>query len=176
MPGLAHNRAREEINGRGDRTKIPRLRRIVATGAQQSIPIRQGYFFRTPLLRGRVRIFGDKAYLTLKSQNGTLNRYEFEYEIPMDEAVEIMTRFSIEPTIAKTRHEVPYEGVLWVVDVFEGANTGLVMAEVELEHEEQSLVTPTWAGEEVTGDRRFGNSNLARCPFASWNSQVPGDF
>jgi adenylate cyclase len=140
--------------------------------AQRSIPIRQGYLFRTPLLRGRIRIFGDKAYLTLKSQPGTMRRYEFEYEIPTAGAKKIITRFGIEPIITKTRHKVPHEGLLWVVDVFEGANEGLVMAEVELEHEEQSVVIPTWAGVEVTGDRRFGNSNLARYPFASWNAKL----
>ena len=136
--------------------------------SQRSAPIRQGYFCRTPLLRARIRIFGDKGYITLKSEPGTLTRYEFEYEIPKSEAMEIITRFSIEPIIAKTRHEVPYEGMLWFVDVFEGANSGLVVAEVELEYEAQNIVMPLWAGEEVTRDRRFGNSHLARYPFVTW--------
>ena len=77
-------------------------------GAQRSACIEQGYFCRTPFLRARIRIFGDKGYITLKSEPGTLTRYEFEYEIPKSEAIEIITRFSIEPIIAKTRHEVPY--------------------------------------------------------------------
>ena len=63
---------------------------------------------------------------------------------------------------------MPYEGALWHVDVFEGANAGLVAAEVELEYEEQKIVMPPWAGEEVTSDRRFGNSHLARYPFITW--------
>ena len=88
--------------------------------------------------------------------------------IPKSEAIEIITRFSIEPIIAKTRHEVPYEGAVWHVDVFEGANTGLVVAEVELEYEARKIVMPPWAGEEVTGDRRYGNSHLARYPFVTW--------
>jgi adenylate cyclase len=87
----------------------------VPQGAQWSIPIRQGYFCRTALLRARIRIFGDKGFVTPRV-NGTSTRYEFEYEIPKNEAIEIITRFSIEPIIAKTRYEVPYEGVLWVVD------------------------------------------------------------
>jgi adenylate cyclase len=140
-------------------------------GVKRSYPIRQGYFCRTPLLRARIRIFGDKGYITLKSEPGTLTRYEFEYEIPKDEATEIITRFAIEPIITKTRHEVPYDGVLWVVDVFEGVNAGLAVAEVELEYEEQSFATPPWAGEEVTRDRRFGNSNLARYPFVTWSEK-----
>ena len=66
-------------------------------GSQRSVRIEQGYFCRTPLLRARIRIFGDKGYITLKSEPGTLTRYEFEYEIPKAEAIEIITRFSIEP-------------------------------------------------------------------------------
>ena len=85
-------------------------------GAQRSARIEQGYFCRTPLLRARIRIFGDKDCITLKSEPGTLTRYEFEYEIPKSEAIEIITRFSIEPIIAKTRHEVPYEGAVWHVE------------------------------------------------------------
>ena len=138
-------------------------------GSQRSARIEQGYFCRTPLMRARIRIFGDKGYITLKSEPGTLTRYEFEYEIPKSDAIEIIARFSVEPIIAKTRHEVPYEGAVWHVDVFEGANSGLVVAEVELEHEAQNIVMPPWAGEEVTGDRRFGNSHLARHPFVTWS-------
>jgi adenylate cyclase len=142
-------------------------------GVARSFSIRQGYFCRTPLLRARIRIFGDKGYITLKSEPGTLTRYEFEYEIPKDDASEMIKRFAIEPIIVKTRHEVPYEGVLWVVDVFEGVNAGLAVAEVELKHEAQSFAMPPWAGEEVTGDRRFGNSNLARYPFVTWDQGSP---
>jgi adenylate cyclase len=120
---------------------------------------------------GPVFVFsGTRAISRSRVKPGTLRRHSFEYEIPKDEALEIITRFNIEPIIAKTRHEVPYEGVLWVVDVFEGANTGLIVAEVELEHEAQHLMMPPWAGEEVTGDRRFGNSNLARYPFVTWTA------
>ena len=66
---------------------------------------------------------------------------------------------------------MPYEGVVWHVDEFEGANTGLVVAEVELQFETQKIVMPPWAGEEVTGDRRYGNSHLARYPFVMWREQ-----
>src|SRR5262245_65194223 len=86
---------------------------------------------------GPASAFWDKGYITLKSEPGTLTRYEFEYEIPKSEAIEIITRFSIEPIIAKIRHEVPYKGMLWHVDVFEGANNGLVVTELELERETQ---------------------------------------
>ena len=97
--------------------------------SQRSAPIRQGYFCRTPLLRARIRIFGDKGYITLKSEPGTLTRYEFEYEIPKSEAMEIITRFSIEPIIAKTRYEVPYEGMLWFVDRIRGRSLSVAANE-----------------------------------------------
>jgi len=145
-------------------------------GVTRSIPIRQGYFCRSPLLRARIRIFGDKGFITLKSEPGTLIRREFEYEIPVSEAIEIIDTFSIEPIVVKTRHEVPYEGVLWVVDVFAGANAGLVLAEVELEHAAQDIPLPQWAGSEVTEDCRFGNSNLARFPFLTWGRPTQSEI
>ncbi|QEN90621.1 CYTH domain-containing protein [Labrys sp. KNU-23] len=134
--------------------------------------IRQGYFCRTPLLRARIRIYGDKGFITLKSEPGTRTRHEFEYEIPQADAVEIIRRFSIEPLVTKTRHDVNHGGLSWAVDVFTGANDGLVLAEVELEHEDQPVALPDWVGKEVTGDRRYGNSNLARFPFSTWGGEV----
>ncbi len=139
---------------------------------EASAPIRQGYFCRTPLLRARIRILGDKGFITLKSEPGTLVRHEFEYEIPHTDAVEIIRCFSIEPLISKTRYNLHHAGMLWAVDVFTGTNTGLVVAEVELEREDQKVALPAWVGEEVTGDRRYGNSNLARFPYASWADEA----
>src|ERR1700749_2306949 len=94
-----------------------------------SARIRQGYFARTPLLRARIRIYGEKGFVTLKSEGGKLIRHEYENEIPKAEAGEMIKQFSIEPIITKTRYDVPYDGVVWAVDVFEGANSGLVLAE-----------------------------------------------
>jgi adenylate cyclase len=136
--------------------------------------IKQGYFARTALLRARVRIFGDKGFVTFKSEPGTRVRYEFEYEIPHADALEIIRRFSIEPLIVKTRHEILYADKLWWVDVFAGANQGLLVAEVELNHPDESLSIPEWIGEEVTNDRRYGNSNLARHPFVTWGLDEGG--
>jgi adenylate cyclase len=134
-----------------------------------SAPILQGYFARTSLLRARIRIYGEKGFITLKSEAAVLVRHEYEYEIPKADAVEMIKRFSIEPIIMKTRFDVPYEGVVWAVDVFEGANSGLVIAEAELEKADQELALPSWAGREVTNDRRYGNSVLARYPFLTWD-------
>lgn len=133
-----------------------------------SAPILQGYFARTPLVRARIRIYGEKGFITLKSENGTLVRHEFEYEIPKADALEMIEQFSIEPVIAKMRYDVPFEGVVWAVDVFEGANSGLILAEAELKSPDQPLALPPWVGREVTDDRRYGNSNLARHPFVTW--------
>jgi adenylate cyclase len=137
-----------------------------ATG---SAHILQGYFARTPLLRARIRIYGDKGFITLKSEGGKLIRHEYEYEIPKAEAVEMIKQFSIEPIITKTRYDVPFDGVVWAVDVFEGANSGLVLAEAELKTPDQTLSMPLWAGREVTNDRHYGNSSLARYPFVTWD-------
>lgn len=136
----------------------------------RSIAIRQGYLARTPLLRARIRLFGDQGFITLKSEPGHLVRHEYEYQIPKGDAEEIIRRFSIEPLIVKTRHDVMYQGVLWSVDAFAGANAGLVVAEVELGDEDQTVAIPPWVGREVTSDHRYGNSNLARNPFVTWEA------
>jgi adenylate cyclase len=134
----------------------------------QLVSIRQGYFCRTPHVCGRVRIFGDKGFVTLKSEPGTLVRHEYEYDIPMADAAEIMEHFSIEPVIVKQRHLLYHEDILWSVDVFEDANEGLIVAEVELSHAEQLVIVPPWAGPEVTADPRYSNSNLAQSPCSTW--------
>jgi adenylate cyclase len=137
-----------------------------ATGSAR---ILQGYFARTPLLRARIRIYGEKGFITLKSEGGKLVRHEYEYEIPKAEAVEMIKQFSIEPIITKTRFDVPYEDIVWAVDVFDGTNSGLVLAEAELNSPDQKISLPPWAGREVTNDRRYGNSSLARYPFITWD-------
>lgn len=136
-----------------------------ATG---SIRIRQAYFAQTPFLRARIRICGERAFITLKSEPGRLVRQEFEYEIPKHDAQDMMRQFGVAPVITKVRHSVPFGGVVWTVDVFEGANSGLVMAEAELKSADQPLALPAWAGREVTLDPRYGNSNLARNPCTMW--------
>jgi adenylate cyclase len=138
------------------------------TAATGSARIQQGYFARTPMLRARIRIYGDKGFITLKSEPGMLVRNEYEYQIPYADAVEMIKKLSIEPIITKRRYDVPFEGVMWAVDVFEGTNRGLVIAEAELKTADQDLALPPWAGREVTTDRRYGNSNLARYPFITW--------
>jgi adenylate cyclase len=140
-------------------------------------PIQQGYFARTPLLRARIRVFGDQGFVTLKSTTrdkgaASIVRHEYEYEIPKADAVEMIREFSLEPLITKSRNNIVYEGKLWSIDVFEGANKGLVLAEVELGHVDEVISIPPWAAREVTGDLRYGNSSLARFPFITWAEEL----
>lgn len=137
-------------------------------GVHEVVTIRQGYFCHTEQLHGRVRAVGTRGFITFKSEAGRLVRHEYEYEIPLRDAVELIARCSMEPPVVKQRHLLNYGGMLWSVDVFEEANAGLVMAEVELRDAAQSFDRPDWAGEDVTLDARYGNANLARTPFGRW--------
>lgn len=117
---------------------------------------------------GRVRIAGDKAFLTLKSAVKGFSRSEFEYEIPVADAEQIMRQLCAGAMIEKIRHLVPYRGFLWEIDEFTGENAGLTVAEIELETEGQEFPLPSWIGEDVTGDYRYFNSVLAEHPFSTW--------
>ena len=124
-------------------------------------------------MRARIRLINDdKAFITLKSQPGPEMRYEYEYPIPYADAAEMIERFSMEPLIEKIRHCLPLAGLMWSIDVFEGANRGLVLAEVELGRVGQSFDLPPWTGNEVTGDTRYGNSSLARTPSSTWETSL----
>jgi adenylate cyclase len=110
----------------------------------------------------RVRHIGACAYLTLKGPSAGLTRDEFEYEIPAGDADQLLARYCEPGRVAKVRYRVPYRGHEFEVDVFEGHLTGLVMAEVELEDEQQPLELPPWIGREVSHDPRYYNAALAR--------------
>ena len=133
--------------------------------------ITQGYISSAKGRTVRVRIRGDKGYLTIKgpSDQGGLARFEWEIEIPVADAESLMA--ICEPgVIDKTRWLVPAgDGVhTWEVDEFHGDNDGLVMAEIELRSEDDAFEIPAWIGTEVTGDRRYYNSMLSRNPYKSW--------
>ena len=123
--------------------------------------LRQGYVAHGEQGSVRVRIAGDKAWLTLKSGRAGIVRHEFEYDVPVADAVEMLHRLCIGPIIEKIRYRVPHAGVVWEVDVFEGGAQGLVVAEVELASVHDAVILPAWAGEEVTDDPRFRNSAIA---------------
>lgn len=129
--------------------------------------IRQCYLFAGAEGSGRVRIKGDKAYLTIKGKSQGLSRAEFEYEIPKTDAEQIMHLFQGK-LVEKIRYEVLFGGKIWEVDEFTGHNKGLFLAEIELQSEDETFELPEWAGEEVTLDLKYNNSQLAAKPFSEW--------
>jgi adenylate cyclase len=128
---------------------------------QRILPLRQGYLSTEAGLSVRIRIAGEQALLTIKGDREGLAREEFEYAIPKPDAEAILALTPLAP-IQKVRHEIRRDGVLWQVDVFGGPLSGLVMAEVELEREDQPVTLPSWIGREVSHDMRFRNSSLIR--------------
>lgn len=129
----------------------------------------QGYLAASPVASVRVRIYGEKGYMTVKGRPGAsgMSRFEWEKEIPVDEAL-MLLKLCGGGVIDKVRHLVPYEGHVFEVDVFHGMNEGLVVAEVELESEDEEFSRPQWLGEEVTSDVRYRNSMLLKHPFTKW--------
>ena len=131
------------------------------SAAESKSVLKQGYIASMEDRSVRVRILDEKtARLTMKIGRGTLTRDEFEYEIPVSDAEELLEN-AIGVIIEKTRYRVPYEGFVWEVDVFAGAHRGLVIAEVEMQAETDNPPLPTWLGREVTGDFRYSNQALA---------------
>ena len=134
---------------------------------QKSISIKQSYLSRDPEKTIRLRVADDKGYITIKGPTKGIARKEFEYEIPGEEADELMREFTTD-VIEKIRHHVVFENKLWEVDEFKGENEGLIIAEIELESEDETVELPNWIAEEVTTDKRYANSNLIRNPFKTW--------
>lgn len=137
--------------------------------AVRSFRIVQGYLSSVSGRTVRIRIKGDKGYITVKgkSNESGVSRYEWEKEIPLNEAEELLQL--CEPgTIDKTRYEIPSGKHTFEVDEFYGENEGLTLAEIELESEDENYIKPDWLGVEVTGDRRYYNSCLTKQPFKEW--------
>jgi CYTH domain-containing protein len=131
------------------------------SAVQSKSVLKQGYVASMDDRSVRVRILDEKtARLTLKIGRSTLTRDEFEYEIPVSDAEELLEN-AIGIVIEKTRHRVPHEGFVWEVDVFAGVHRGLIIAEVEMQAETDSPSLPAWLGREVTGDFRYSNQALA---------------
>ena len=127
----------------------------------------QGYLVADGLRTVRVRIAGNEGFLTVKGASSGMSRLEFEYGIPVDEAI-MLLRLSSTPIVEKFRTKILYEGKIWEMDEFKGENKGLIMAEIELTSENESFAVPPWIGDEITGDLRYYNSRLAVHPFSSW--------
>ena len=133
----------------------------------EAMRLRQGYLSSAQGRTVRVRTVGDKAYWTIKGMAVGATRLEFEYEIPCEDAKELLNICEI-PLIEKDRYRVEEGGVVWEIDEFLWENRGLIVAEVELESEDQAFTKPDWVGKEVTGDPRYFNSNLIKKPYTKW--------
>jgi adenylate cyclase len=133
----------------------------------QGKELKQGYLSVDPERTVRVRIAGDEAYLTIKGKSKGISRTELEYEIPLAEA-EILLAMCLEFVVEKTRYIEKRQGLVWEIDVFLGENSGLLMAEVELESENQDVEIPDWVEKEVSDDNCYFNSWLSQNPFSLW--------
>jgi len=129
----------------------------------------QGYLGGEGKASVRIRIAGEQAWLSVKSVSPGMSRLEFEYPVPLEDARSMLLLCDA-PPVVKTRHWVRHGDHTWEVDVFQGANQGLVTAELELQSERQAFDRPDWLGREVTDDARYYNMNLAQFPFTLWSS------
>ncbi|MES2760351.1 MAG: CYTH domain-containing protein [Pseudomonadota bacterium] len=129
--------------------------------------LRQGYLSSDPARVVRVRVEGERAFMTVKGKSVGATRGEWEYPIPLADANELLALCE-QPIVEKYRRRIDFAGHTWEVDEFLGANQGLVVAEIELDSEDQQFDKPDWIGAEVTDDPRYFNSALVRHPFSHW--------
>lgn len=134
----------------------------------KGVKIAQGYLQHEANKVVRVRVKGVQGFLTIKGKNDGISRLEFEYEIPVQEAEELLLLCD-QGVISKIRYEIPFKGFIWEVDEFKGENQGLLLAEVELNSIEETPELPTWIKTEVSEDHRYFNSYLSQHPFNSWD-------
>ncbi len=139
-------------------------------GGDPAVRMRQGYLAMGPPVSVRVRIEADRAWLNIKESVLAISRSEFEYEIPAADA-EALLAHCTGGIVSKVRHRVDHAGHVWEIDVFEGENEGLVVAEVELGSEDDAVELPDWVGEEVSTDPRYRNTHLAQYPYRSWTNR-----
>jgi adenylate cyclase len=130
--------------------------------------MKQGYLANDPNASVRVRVSGSEARLTIKGRSEGISRSEYEYPIPLQDAEEILHNHISGAVIEKVRYKAKCGDHVWDLDVFAGANHGLIMAEVELRSEEEAFLMPEWAGEEVSSDNRYYNASLASHPYCDW--------
>lgn len=136
------------------------------------VAIRQGYLPTAGETTVRVRLAGETACLTLKRPSTGATRLEFEYRIPLEDARQILAELCADSRIEKTRYRIPYGGRVWELDVFHGDNEGLIVAEVELQTEDEPISRPEWVTREVTHDPRYSNANLPTNPYRNWRNLV----
>ncbi|MEO0974747.1 MAG: CYTH domain-containing protein [Pseudomonadota bacterium] len=136
-------------------------------GVVRSVAMRQAYLSEGGKASVRVRVEGDQANLNIKSASLSIERQEYEFPVPLDQALALLA-LCLDHPVEKTRHYVPDGEFTWEIDEFEGANAGLVVAEVELASADQAHPTPAWLGQEVSLDKRYYNVYLAQHPYSTW--------
>lgn len=130
--------------------------------ASEKMEIKQGYIFSSEGRVVRIRTYNDEACITIKYRKGAISRGEFEYNIPFEDALELLEHTCKEGVLEKTRYIYNYHGKRWEIDVYKGSNKGLIIAELELESETEEFDIPPFIIKEVTGDGRYSNHNLAK--------------
>ena len=136
--------------------------------AGEPVRFRQGYLVGSDKSSVRVRIEGDKAYINIKSATLGIQRQEYQYSIPIDEAEEILNTLCGKPLIEKNRYYIKKNKHTWEIDEFFGDNQGLIVAEIELDHEDELFEKPGWLGEDVSDDTRYYNVCLVKHPYKDW--------
>lgn len=129
----------------------------------------QGYLVGSKHASVRVRVQGERGFINIKSATIDITRQEFEYEIPLNEATEMLATLCEKPLIDKVRYLIKNENHIWEIDVFSGDNDGLIVAEIELKDENENFIKPNWLGDEVSDDERYYNVCLVNHPFKNWN-------
>lgn len=137
------------------------------TPADSGVHLVQGYLSSHPERVVRVRIAGAAAKLTIKGITTGITRVELEYDVPLADAEQLLALCE-RPLIDKHRYTEQHGGRTWEIDVFHGDNTGLVIAEVEIESEDAAIELPAWIGREVSSDPRYYNANLLAAPYSTW--------
>lgn len=134
----------------------------------RGVKYRQGYLSTMAERVVRVRTIGNIGFLSVKGRVKGIRRLEYEYEIPIDDANDILNHLCERPIIEKIRYKINYQGFVWEIDEFLGENQGLILAEVELQHENQKIELPHWVGDEVSEDQRYFNYSLVKHPYKNW--------
>lgn len=129
---------------------------------------RQGYICSEHSRTVRIRVCNNKGFITIKGKTTGITRLEYEYEIPVGQAEELLNNICEKPLIDKLRYKIKYEGFIWEVDEFFGENEGLIVAEIELTEENIDFPKPDWIDQEVSSDYRYSNSNLTKNPYKYW--------
>lgn len=135
---------------------------------------RQGYLPTSNLTVTRVRVAGDKAWLTIKGGTKGIERLEFEYEIPTADAEQMLDELCEKPLVEKTRYMREHAGHTWEIDRFQGDNAGLLIAEVELQSADEKPELPDWILREVSDEPRYFNSSLVKHPYSQWSDEEKG--